>query len=63
MPSKKPYIALVIEPGLLEQITDYQFNNRFANRSQAVIDLIRRGLEDIEKDCSRGLGATKKPRR
>lgn len=63
MPSKKPYIALVIEPGLLDQITDYQFNNRFANRSQAVVDLIRRGLEDVEKDSPCGLEATKKPRR
>lgn len=52
MPSKKPYLALVIEPNLLQQITDYQFNNRFANRTQAVLDLICRGLEDVKREKS-----------
>lgn len=49
MPSKKPYLALLIEPDLLQQITDYQFEYRFANRTQALLDLIRRGLEDVER--------------
>ena len=56
MPSKKPYLALVIEPDLLQQITDYQFDNRFANRTQAVLDLIRRGLEDVEREGNPGKG-------
>ena len=54
MPSKKPYLAMVIEPDLLQQITDYQFDNRFANRTQAVLDLIRRGLEDVAREKKPG---------
>ena len=50
MPSKKPYLGLVIGPDLLQQITDYQFDNRFANRTQAVLNLIRRGLEEVERE-------------
>lgn len=56
MPSKKPYLAMVIEPNLLQQIIDYQFDNRFANRTQAVLDLIRRGLEDVEREKKPGNG-------
>lgn len=35
---------------MFERIEDYRFLNRFPNRSEATVDLIRRGLESLERE-------------
>lgn len=45
MPSKKPIITLIVEESFLNKIDDYRFENRIANRSEAVRQLVEAGLK------------------
>ena len=45
MPSKKPTIIFIVEEDLYNQIEDYRFDNRIANRSEAVRQLVVAGLK------------------
>lgn len=42
---KNTQVLLTITKELLEKIEDYQFNNRIPNRSEAIRQLIEKGLE------------------
>lgn len=42
---KNTQVLLTISKELLDQVEDFQFNNRIASRSEALRELIRRGLE------------------
>lgn len=48
MPTEKPRYTITLEPEMLEKIDDFRFENRFANRTQATLELIRIGMEAIE---------------
>lgn len=52
-PNAKPIINITIDDKLLQLVEDYQFENRIKNRSQAIVELIRKGME-IEKDKEGG---------
>lgn len=41
----KPTITLTIDEELLKLLEDYQFDNRIRNRSQAIAELLRKGME------------------
>lgn len=43
--NKNTQILLTLSFELLQKIEDYQFNNRISNRSEAVRELIKKGLE------------------
>lgn len=45
MPSKKPTSSLVFEPELLERIEDFRFENRFPNRTAAIMWLLEWALD------------------
>ncbi len=45
MPTEKPRIIFVLEEDLLQRIDDYRFENRIANRSEAIRRLIESGLK------------------
>ena len=49
MPTDKPRTSLTIDEDLLKRIDDFRFENRFMNRSTAIIELIRIGLDNIDK--------------
>jgi metal-responsive CopG/Arc/MetJ family transcriptional regulator len=49
MPSKKPLITLVVDEKLLERIEDFRFDNRIANRSEAIRILVEAGLKSKPK--------------
>lgn len=49
MPTEKPRYTITLNEEMLEKIDDFRFENRFANRTQATLELIRIGLEAIEK--------------
>lgn len=44
----RPTITLTIDEELLKELEDYRFDNRLPNRSQAIAELLRKGME-IEK--------------
>ena len=48
MSTEKPRYTITLEPEMLEKIDDFRFENRFANRTQATLELIRIGMEAIE---------------
>ena len=49
MPTEKPRFMITISGELLHEIEDYRFENRFPNRTRAVAELIRLGLEAVKR--------------
>ena len=49
MPTEKPRFTISLDEELLQKIDDFRFENRYANRTQATLELIRIGLESLEK--------------
>ena len=50
MPTGKPRLTVIVDEELLKEIDDFRFENRYPSRSAATIDLIRRGIEQLQKD-------------
>ena len=44
---EKTNVLILIPNDLLKKIEDYQFDNRISNRSEAIRELIKKGLEKI----------------
>jgi metal-responsive CopG/Arc/MetJ family transcriptional regulator len=49
-PNAKPIINITIDEKLLDEIEDFRFENRLPNRSQAIVHLIKLGMEQMEKE-------------
>ncbi len=49
MATKKPRYLITLDDDLFERVEDFRFENRFQSRSQATVELIRLGLEVVEK--------------
>ena len=47
-PNAKPIINITIDEELLKRIEDYQFENRIRNRSQAIAQLIQKGMLSLD---------------
>ena len=50
MPTEKPRFTVIVDEELLKEIDDFRFENRYPSRSAATIDLIRRGIEQLQMD-------------
>lgn len=50
MPTEKPRFTVIVDEELLKEIDDFRFENRYPSRSASTIDLIRRGIEQLQKD-------------
>ena len=50
MPTEKRRFTVIVDEELLKEIDDFRFENRYPSRSAATIDLIRRGIEQLQKD-------------
>lgn len=50
MPTEKPRFTVIVDEELMKEIDDFRFENRYPSRSAATIDLIRRGIEQLQKD-------------
>jgi len=46
MPTKRPQILLTLSEELLKKIEDFRFDNRIGSRSEAVRQLIEKGLKE-----------------
>ena len=49
MGSNKPRYSITVDDEMFKKIEDFRFDNRFQTRNQATVELIRLGLEAIEK--------------
>ena len=49
MPTEKPRYTITLDEELLKKIDDFRFERRFPNRTQATLELIRMGIEALEK--------------
>lgn len=49
MPTEKPRYTITLDEEMLKAIDDFRFEHRFANRTQATLELIRIGMETLEK--------------
>jgi Arc/MetJ-type ribon-helix-helix transcriptional regulator len=49
MPTEKPRYTVTVDEELLKRIDDFRFENRYISRSAATLDLIRIGIEELEK--------------
>ena len=49
MAIEKTRYTIIVDEELLEKIEDFRFENRYPSRSAATIDLIRLGIETLEK--------------
>lgn len=47
MPTEKPRISFAVPEDLMDKIDSFRFDNRIRNQSQAVIQLMERGLEAL----------------
>ena len=52
MATDKPRYSITVDEELFKEIEDFRFNNRFATRNQATIELIKKGLESLKKEKS-----------
>lgn len=50
MPTTKPQFTIVVDEASLKEIEDYRFEKRFPNRSKAINDLIKKGLEAVKQE-------------
>ena len=50
MPTTKPQFTIVVDEDSLKEIEDYRFEKRFPNRSKAINDLIKKGLEAVKEE-------------
>ena len=50
MPTEKPRFTVIVDEELLKEIDVFRFETRYPSRSAATIDLIRRGIEQLQKD-------------
>ncbi len=49
MATDKPRYTITLDKEMLKKIDDFRFENRFPNRTQATLELIRIGMEALEE--------------
>jgi metal-responsive CopG/Arc/MetJ family transcriptional regulator len=49
MPTKQPYVTVVLDDNLLKKIQDFRFENRIENRSTAIRMILEAGLKALTK--------------
>ena len=54
MPTEKPRYTVIVDEELLKKIDDFRFENRYPSRSAATLELIRLGIEVLEKRAANG---------
>ncbi|MEG1016752.1 MAG: hypothetical protein RSE36_02980 [Oscillospiraceae bacterium] len=59
MPTEKPRYTVIVDEELLKRIDDFRFENRYASRSAATLELIRIGMEQLEKEQEEAIKAQK----
>ena len=50
MATNKPRYTVSVDNELFQRIEDFRFERRFQTRSEATVELIRLGLDSLERD-------------
>lgn len=50
MPTTKSRYTVSVNDEMFQKIEDFRFKNRYSTRSAATVELIRLGLEQLEKE-------------
>ena len=50
MSTEKPRFTLTIDEDLLAEIDNFRFEKRYPNRTQAILELLRRGIAQVERN-------------
>lgn len=56
MSTNRPRYTVSVDDDMFAKIEDFRFENRFQTRSEATVELIRLGLEAVEKKKKKGKG-------
>ena len=59
MPTSKPRFCITVDDELMKEIDDFRFDNRYTSRSQATVELIRKGIEMLKKEAEEGVRSDK----
>ena len=51
MATDRPRYTVSVDAALFQKIEDFRFKNRYQTRSEATVELIRKGLEQLEKEA------------
>ena len=54
MSTNRPRYTVSVDDDLFSKIEDFRFENRFQTRAEATVELIRLGLEVVEKRKKEG---------
>jgi metal-responsive CopG/Arc/MetJ family transcriptional regulator len=49
MPTKQPVVTMIFPKELLERVEDYRYENRIPSRTEALRQLLEKGLKQYEK--------------
>lgn len=52
MATDKPRYTVSVDTELFQEIEDFRFEHRFQTRSEATVELIRLGLEQLKKEAA-----------
>ena len=50
MPTDKPRSTITFDEELFERLENYRFENRCSNRTKAVLELLRKALDEYDKE-------------
>lgn len=52
MATEKPRYTVSVDKEMFQQIEDFRFEHRYQTRSEATVELIRLGLEALQKETA-----------
>lgn len=61
MATDKPRYTVSVDNEMFQQIEDFRFERRFQTRSEATVELIRLGLEQLKKEQEEEKAQKNKP--
>ena len=53
MPTTKPIISIVLDEEMLKKVEDFQYENRIPSRSKALNEIIKLGMEQLDKELDK----------
>ena len=52
MPTERPRVTITVPEDQLKEIEAYRYGNKMKNQTQAILSLVRAGLDEIERQKS-----------
>ena len=49
MPTEKPRVTITVTEEQLKEIEDYRYGNKMKNQTQAILSLVRAGLDELKR--------------